>query len=434
MASTRSSPAAVGFSTPEFSLDVSGGAAPIELGLIGGGGLVAKIVDGQGSPIPTKATFYSLDAEDPDFGPDSTRTFVKNCVYSVDGAFRCPLDPGRYEVHFSHGPEYDADSRTITVERGKWVDQQIVLKRVVDTTGWVSTELHSHSSPSGDNVSDQFGRVENLLCEHLEFAPCTEHNRISSYLPHLNKMGLKRLMATCSGMELTGRPLPVNHQTRSRCIAIPTRKTVAVHASIPTRSCKSNGSRCGTTAAKNWFSKTTPTFIRSNGDLDVDGKPDEGFREMLQWMDVIEVHPPQTIFEDVAANPPNVREMRIPTFQWLQLLNQGYRIPGVVNTDAHYNHHGSGWLRNWFASSTDDPAKIRTREMVRSAEAGHIIMSTGPFMTVSAASKSADRRAIPGDDLVAKDGKVVVKVRVQCPNWLDVNRVQVLSMVVPNRS
>ena len=37
--------------------------------------------------------------------------------------------------------------------------------------------------------------------------------------------------------------------------------------------------------------------------------------------------------------------------------SQGHRIPGVINTDSHYNHHGSGWRRNWFACSSDDPGE-----------------------------------------------------------------------------
>ena len=35
------------------------------------------------------------------------------------------------------------------------------------------------------------------------------------------------------------------------------------------------------------------------------------------------------------------------------------------------------------------------------------------------------RQAIPGDDLVAEGGHVHLEIRVQCANWLDVNRVQV---------
>ena len=67
---------------------------------------------------------------------------------------------------------------------------------------------------------------------------------------------------------------------------------------------------------------------------------------------------------------------------WLQLLNQGRRIPGVVNTDAHYNFHGSGWLRNYLKSPTDDPAEIKTLDVVHAAERGHLVMSSGPFLEV----------------------------------------------------
>lgn len=418
---------AIGFSPVTTRIRVDGSLDPIQLKLANGRGFIARIVDGEGISIPAKATIYRIgvDQSPVDFGPDSTRTFVKNCVYSVHGAMRCPLDSGQYEIVFSRGPEYNRVIETIEVEAGKWKNLNIVLPRVVDTTGWVSTELHSHSSPSGDNVSDQYGRVENLLCEHLEFAPCTEHNRISSYVPHLRAMGLEEAMATCSGMEITGRPLPVNHQNSFPLHHHPhtqngggPRTDVNPVVQIERIAMWDGGS-------EKLVQQNHPNLHQIYGDLDVDGKADAGFRGMLQWMDVIEVHPPQTIFEDVVANPPNVRDMRIPLFQWLQLLNDGYRIPGVVNTDAHYNHHGSGWLRNWFKSSSDDPAEISTLEMVHNAEAGHIIMSTGPFMTVRATSKASDRVAIPGDDLRAADGSVTVHVKVQCPNWLDINRVQV---------
>lgn len=418
---------AIGFRPVTSEISVEDASEPFRLKLGEGGGVVATIIDGEGESIPAKATIYRLgvDPSPVDFGPDSTRTFIKNCVYSVHGAFRCPLDTGEYEIVFSRGPEYNRVIEKVSVEAGKWRELDVTLPRVVDTSGWVSTELHSHSSPSGDNVSDQYGRVENLLCEHLEFAPCTEHNRISSYVPHLKSMGLVDLMATCSGMELTGRPLPVNHQNSFPLHHHPhtqngggPRTDLNPVVQIERIAMWDDGS-------EKLVQQNHPNLHQIYGDLDVDGKPDAGFRGMLQWMDVIEVHPPQTIFEDVAANPPNVREMRIPLFQWLQLLNDGYRIPGVVNTDAHYNHHGSGWLRNWFKSTSDDPNEISTLEMVRNAEAGHVIMSTGPFMTVRAMSKASDRIAIPGNDLKAAEGKVTVAVKVQCPNWLDINRVQI---------
>jgi hypothetical protein len=78
-------------------------------------------------------------------------------------------------------------------------------------------------------------------------------------------------------------------------------------------------------------------------------------------------------------------------------------------------------------SPTDDPAQIRTLDVVHAAERGNLVMSSGPFMEVRLCPDGDSRaEAIPGDSLSARDGKATLKVRVQCPNWFDVDRVQVL--------
>jgi hypothetical protein len=70
-------------------------------------------------------------------------------------------------------------------------------------------------------------------------------------------------------------------------------------------------------------------------------------------------------------------------------------------------------------------------DLVHESEHGHIVMSNGPFLevTAAAAGQADDGRpaavAQVGDDLTAPGGAVALRVRVQCPNWLDVNRVQV---------
>jgi hypothetical protein len=66
-------------------------------------------------------------------------------------------------------------------------------------------------------------------------------------------------------------------------------------------------------------------------------------------------------------------------------------------------------------------------EVVHQSEHGHVVVSSGPFLSVAAKSNAAGLkgRAIPGDDLSAKDGHVDLDIKVQCPNWFDVNRVQI---------
>ncbi len=418
---------ALGRPAKTFALDTSH-AGKLDIELDACGYVVGAITDEKGGPIPCKVAFHGIDGtESPFYGPDSAAGGVQNVYYTHNGKFREEIGPGKYEVIISRGPEYDAVTQTISVQAGQDTKIAARLERVVDTAGWISTEYHSHSSPSGDNSGSQFGRVLNLLCEHLEFAPCTEHNRIDTYTPHLKRLGSEHLMATCTGMELTGQPLPANHQNAFPLIHKPRTQDGGGPVTDLNPEVQIERLAMWDNKSDKLVQGNHPNIHQILGDKDTDGKPDAGFRKMLGFMDVIEVHPPAEIL--VAADDEGFKTKRNPMFQWMQLLNLGYRITGVVNTDAHYNYHGSGWLRNYVKSTTDDPAKVKTMDMVHTSERGNVVMTTGPFMEVSLRSLDSDKKdkppTSPGDDAVAKGGKVELSIRVQCSNWLDVNRVQV---------
>ncbi len=388
-----------------------------------------KILDSDQQPLAAKVQFFGRDGStDPNFGPDSALHGVRNVLYLANGKLDQDIDPGKYHVIVSHGPEYDAVTMDIEVTQGCIENVGAVLPRVVDTRGWISADFHSHSTPSGDNVAHQTGRVLNLLAEQIEFAPCTEHNRIDTYEDDLLRLGVTKAMATCTGMELTGSLLPVNHQN-----AFPLHRheheqdgggpqtDVNPITQIERLALWDN-------ASDKLVQGNHPNIPQILGDRDLDGVPDQGFREMLSWMDVIEVHP-AAIFTPPAADTSPKDKITNPIFAWLQLLNLGYRIPAVSNTDAHYNFHGSGWLRNYLASSTDVPSEISIDEVVHAAEHGHILMTTGPFLQaeVRLQHQGENRRFIAGEEIVVSDGIVPLWIRVQCPNWFDVNRVQVFA-------
>ncbi len=431
----RASAETVGRGRADAAFDpTTAGPVQISLDLPLPGVVVGRVTDPQGAPLPCKIQFRgrrAVGAEasspDPDFGPDSGHTAVKNLVYSHDGRFRQEVPPGDYEVIVSYGPEYDAAFVPLTVERGRETPLEAVLRRSVDTRGWISSDFHSHATESGDNTTSQFGRVQNLLCEHIEFAPCTEHNRISSYDAHLERLGATDRMATCSGMELTGSLLPVNHQNAFPLVERrhrqdgggPTVNDADPLAQIERLALWDDGS-------EKVVQMNHPHLVQVLGDRDTDGSQDGGFEGMLGFVDVVEVHPPHEIF---AVPPPrdDPRKQTSTIFVWMQMLNLGYRVPGVVNTDAHYTFHGSGWLRNWIASPTDDPAKVAITDVIKASESGRIVMSTGPFLEarLTAAAGGNERTVGPGDEVADADGAVKLAVRVQCPNWLDVDRVQV---------
>ena len=399
----------------------------------------ARIRDQQGGPIPSKVEFHGIDGTpNPELGPHSGTFSVGNLHYSANGQWSQPIPPGRYRVLISHGPEYDAEYRTIEVPPSGEVKLEATLKRVVQSSGWVSADFHSHSSPSGDNTASQLGRVLNILAEHIEFAPCTEHNRLSTYTPHLKRLEAEHLLGTCVGIELSGRPGSLNHQNAFPIVLQPRTQDSGgpvVHTD-PAEQIRRLA--LWDDGAEKLVQVNHPDLGEMFFDRDGDGDPDGGLKGMFQFIDVLEVHPHYVgtyggTGGDTLSLPPTLsyrgRLTNNRIFNWLQLLNQGHRIPGVVNTDAHYNFHGTGWIRNYIRSTTDDPAQIKAVDIVRASEAGNIVMSNGPFMEVSLESTDSKRsgtRVIPGEELSLPGGKALLKVRIQCANWLDIDRVQIL--------
>lgn len=400
---------------------------PQQVELPEAGYVVAKVTSEQGGPIPCKVQFLGRgDTADPDFFHQSGEWTVRNVYYSENGRFRQPLPPGKYQAIVSYGTEHDAVFTELEIKRGVETPLEAILVRSVQTPGWISSDFHSHSSPSGDNTSSQLGRVLNLLCEHIEFAPCTEHNRLSTYVPHLKRLGAERLMATCVGIELTDSPLPLNHHNAFPLVH--KHHTQDDGAPLPDADLELKIERLAMwdNNSEKLVQQNHPDIGNLFFDKNGDGDPDGGFNKAFPFMDVIEVHPPHMIFQPAVVNS-GAQSRNNTIINWLQLLNQGFRIPGVVNTDAHYNYHGSGFLRTYLESTTDAPAEVDTLEMVHSAEHGHMIMTSGPYLEVLlTADKAGDKSSgTAGDDVAAPGGKAKLRVRVQCPNWFDIDRVQV---------
>ena len=390
------------------------------------GSVLAVVTDGDGKNIPCKIEFKAKeDTPKPDFGPTTADYFVKNLCYVATGKLERELPAGHYDVIISHGPEYDAVFTELVVPPGENAVLKAKLNRSVNTPGWVSGEFHSHSSPSGDNTGSQFGRVLNLLAEHIEFAPCTEHNRVSSYEPHIKRLTASSLIRTVTGMELTGSPLRLNHQNVFPMKHTP--RTQDGGGPVTDSSPETQIERLSL-----WDNRSQKLIQQNHPDIgwlfydkDGDGKADKGFERSFQHMDVIEIHPIANALRWTPEETLPGRKGHNTLFNWLQLLNQGFRIYGVVNTDAHYNFHGSGGLRNWIQSSTDNPGEIVIQEMVDASEQGRLIMSNGPYLEV-AFSAAGEKTVTSGQDLVSKDGKVNIHVRVQCPNWFDIDHVFLL--------
>ncbi len=398
--------------------------------------VVGRVTGTSGEPIPCKVSFTGVDGTPtPDFGPVTGDRQVGNLLYLTDGLFEQEVPPGTYEVTISHGPEFDREVRRLELADGlATVQLEAVLQRTVFTPGWVSADFHGHSTASGDTTASMAGRVLNLAAEGIEFAPCTEHNRIETYAPVIEALGLTGHLATAPGIELTSEPFPVGHQNAFPLVLRPRTQGNGAPAPNPDPVRQVRRLAGWDEGSEKLLQQNHPDIGWVYFDADEDGVPDDGFG-LLPYQDAIEVYATNVLkmepfivhAEAGLYGPAGTRENN-RVFNWLQMLNQGVRLAGVGNSDAHTNLHGSGGVRNYVRAATDEPARLEALDMVRSAKAGHIVMTNGPYLDVTAMAESGGTGtpAVPGDDLAAPGGHVRLHARVQCPNWIDIDRVQVL--------
>jgi hypothetical protein len=399
------------------------------LGLAAASAIRFNITDESGKSLPCKAHFAPLDPAAPklNLGPKHRAHCCVDQYHSEVGQFSVQLPPGKYRVVVVRGPEYSHLAQEITLAPGKEAAFKGTLKRLVDTTGWISSDFHNHSTPSGDNVCDTDGRLINIAAEHLEFTPTTEHNRFFDWEPTINALGLAPFIKTVKGVELTG--------SRQHFNAFPFEPDPLLQdGGAPVWN---DDPRITALTLRRWQGERADRWIQFNHpdlsnmfiDRDGDGIADGGFVGVGTMIDGSEAQngPGTDILHDapfrvtrkpgaLAAKASTVRE-----FVWKQLLNQGHRLVAVGVADAHSVYgNGVGCWRTYLPSSTDDPAQIDWAELAPRAKAGNIILSTGPFLEVT----TPDGK-IAGDDVRAT-GSIDLKVRVQCTDWIDINRVQLL--------
>ena len=149
------------------------------------------IRDADGNPSPGKVQFIGVDGtKTPNFGTDY-RVHGGNHQYQThDGRVTQQVPPGDYLLRVTRGPEYDLAEQRIHVKPGETVDVEVTLQRTVDTAGWISTDYHAHSTPSGDNYCNTRDRIINFAAEHIEFAPTTEHQRLYDWSSQIEALGL----------------------------------------------------------------------------------------------------------------------------------------------------------------------------------------------------------------------------------------------------
>ena len=389
--------------------------------------VVLYIRDEDGRSIPCKVQFIGIEGtESPDLGP---RTRAHGCLdqyHSETGRFEVQVPPGDYRVVVTRGIEFGHLEKEIQLRPGRTEKIRGLLRRLVDTEGWVSTDFHNHSTPSGDNVTNSRDRVINLAAEHIEFAPTTEHNRLYDWQPFIDELGLADEIVTIPGLEMTlaGAHLnafPFVPDPYAQDGGAPERQLDPRINAIVLRDFQRSWEDL---MPERWVHLNHPNMSLDFVDRDKDGREDGGYRGLAVLIDGAEVWG-----EDILARSPwrvvtrdeeeDVRHRR--EFIWLQLLNRGRRYTAIAVSDAHAIHgNGVGGWRTYITSSSDRPADIDWKEVVGNAKAGQALITNGPFLRVETVDGT-----LPGGSARAQ-GSIALRIEVQCTDWIDIDRVQIL--------
>ena len=389
--------------------------------------VVLDIRDEDGRSIPCKVQFIGIEGtESPDLGP---RTRAHGCLdqyHSETGRFEVQVPPGDYRVVVTRGIEFGHLEKEIQLRPGRTEKIRGLLRRLVDTEGWVSTDFHNHSTPSGDNVTNSRDRVINLAAEHIEFAPTTEHNRLYDWQPFIDELGLADEIVTIPGLEMTlaGAHLnafPFVPDPYAQDGGAPERQLDPRINAIVLRDFQRSWEDL---MPERWVHLNHPNMSLDFVDRDKDGREDGGYRGLAVLIDGAEVWG-----EDILARSPwrvvtrdeeeDVRHRR--EFIWLQLLNRGHRYTAIAVSDAHAIHgNGVGGWRTYITSSSDRPADIDWKEVVGNAKAGQALITNGPFLRVETVDGT-----LPGGSARAQ-GSIALRIEVQCTDWIDIDRVQIL--------
>jgi hypothetical protein len=372
------------------------------------------VTDTAGVPLPARLVIRGIaPTPDPDWGEDPSGGAALDAIASL-GPGEVPIPPGRYKVIVTRGFEYTAHEADITVDADQTAVVDASLDRVIDTRGWISADLHVHAVPSPDAPTLLADRVRSLAASGVEVAVATDHNAVTDYAPTIHELGAERWLASIVGDEVTTRGVELGHfnvfPLVSGAAPIPYERTtphdifVAARAAAPAgrdEVVQVNHPRMG---AIGYFEL-----------LHLDRRDFDAWRQRAPLFDpsfdALEV-----FNGDDYSDIPRVEEC---LRDYDALSKAGLVVTATGNSDSHkMTYHEPGVPRNYVRVPDDSPAAFDERAFVDAVRGGRVVVSSGPFLRMTAGGEDVGGSIPPGD--------VDVRVRAYAPAWIDVATVELL--------
>lgn len=374
--------------------------------------LAYDIVDDKGRRIPAVISFKTAAVFPDCYGdPKCPASWTAGAGYYMNhlampqkGAVS--VRPGKYDVFFTHGIEYEYVKKAMTLKAGGTEKVRVVLRHSVDTTGYLSADFHVHSGRSSDTNTSVADRVLVNAALGIEVVAATDHDMVTDYRPIIKALHLQNFENSMPGQEITTQwfghfnafPLKYDHSKRND-------------------------------GAVEWVGRKVPDFFKDARDsapgpeiIQLNHPRDKG----LGYLTLVGFNPETFTAKDEknftldfdaieVLNSYNYDDTKTAVLKdWAAFLNRGKRATGTGNSDTHEAHAiDAGSPRNFVGYPSDNPADLDVEKFVRSVRSQNVTVGNGGFLLIN-----VDGKAHMGQTVTDTDGTIDLNIDFQTPSWV----------------
>lgn len=366
-----------------------------------------------GGVLPVRVRLLPLGATAaPALGPDARAAGAGDTVVALEGDAELPVASGRYRVVITHGPEWSLHQSEVDVSETWSPRVEATLTREIDPEPWIACDLHVHAAPSPDSDVTLDDRLVSLRAEGVRFAAATDHNHVTDYRPAAARLHLHSFTSV-SGVEITTSQPVIGHFNAypypldlalpnggaPEAVAVePAALFGALHALDPSLVVQINHPRAeGGIGYFDAMGFDAETGLAKNARFSAD------FDAVEVWngFDLARPEATDQVFHD-----------------WLALVRRGKRVVATGSSDSHQvRYQLAGYPRTYAKVAAVDATDPRA--VVAAIKAGASFVTSGPFLEAEIDGVG------PGQTALARDGRIVLAIRVRTPTFMSVEQLEV---------
>ncbi len=325
---------------------------------------------------------------------------------------------GRYRLVANRGVEYDLSEAEVDLAPGRGaVFVELLLPRVVDTSGYVAADMHVHSVSSGDSRLSEKDRVKSMAIAGVEVVVASDHD----YNTDLSEAVRALWPQPGDAPPLTAVP---GNEASYTDVAHFNVFPVVVDRSRPKQGAVAPPD--GGTPSQSFFDGLRalpgrPVVQLNHTRLGFPAYFDNG--RCGPWLDRRTFPPCSLDFDAMEVLSGYLTcgtKIEAQMNDWYALLGFGILVTATGASDTHGTSRLLGGFPRTYVRIPDDrPEAVRPDDFVTAVRERRAIATSGPFLTLRV-NDSREEGAL----MTETAGRVTAKMRMQAASWVVVDEVR----------